>query len=75
MLIEKVQELPLFEDFLKEKECYAEEGLIVANSHKKTATHLQNIPFLPADAINEDSIIYHKLTTFQWEKVTNRKDF
>ena len=69
LLIEKVQKLPLFEDFLKEKECYAEEGLIVANSHKKTAVHLQNIPFLPADAINEDSIIYDKLTTFQWEKV------
>ncbi|WP_157909066.1 class I SAM-dependent DNA methyltransferase [Capnocytophaga leadbetteri] len=68
-LVEKVQNFPLFEKYLAERDCYAEEGVIVGKSGNKEASHLQNIPFLPTEEIKEHYIDYNKLTKFSWKKV------
>ena len=68
-LVEKVQELPLFEEYLVKEDCYAEEGIIVDKQDKKAATYLKKMPFLPTEAINERCINYSRLTIFDWKKV------
>jgi methylase of polypeptide subunit release factors len=60
-LIEKTQNIEVFENFLKKNKCIVEEGLIGSRG-KLLPSFLQHMPFLPTEAIDENGINYDQLT-------------
>ena len=77
-LVEKVQHIEILDKFLKRTNCIVEEGLIGSNG-KLSPSFLQQIPFLPTEAIDENGINYNQLvplnSNWTFIKVPNKKVF
>jgi methylase of polypeptide subunit release factors len=61
ILVEKAQELPTFESFLKRNNCVNNEGFILGKNGNLSPEYIYNIPTLPTKAISESGIDYSKL--------------
>ena len=60
-LIDKIQPFNSLNDYLKENNCFLEEGFEIGSKEKLNPDFIYKIPFLPTKAISENGIEYEQL--------------
>jgi len=61
ILVDKVKNIPTFENFIKEKDCEVGEGYIIGTKGKLNPDFIYDIPTIPTEAILENAINYNAL--------------
>ncbi len=73
ILVEKVKNVPTFENYIKNNDCEVGEGYIIGTKRKLNPDYIYNIPTIPTEAILENYINYDALKSIdksiKFEKV------